>query len=378
MTVVGIIFSNIHDKNVPELTRRRTMASIPFGSRYRLIDFTLSNMVNSDITHVGVITHYNYQSLMDHIGSGKDWDLARRSGGIKLLPPYITAFANSANSLYSTRLEALHSIIEFINDCREEYVVLSDCDVVCNIDLRDILNRHIESGADMTIAVKKKLMTEESSKKYTIINSDDAGRITDVVSYSSGDLRGLHDVNLNIWVLKRKYLLDLLIDSNAHGYTSFTKDIIGRNIGKADIRVYRYGGYFASINSLSDYFMYNMDLLNANVREELFGVKNRPILTKIRNSAPTNYRDGSFVNNSLIAAGCVIEGKVENSILFRGVKVSRGSVVRNSILMQDTLVGENVELNCVISDKNVVIRDGITLSGAGSMPFYIDKMSIIY
>ena len=354
------------------------MASIPFGSRYRLIDFTLSNMVNSDITHVGVVTHYNYQSLMDHIGSGKDWDLARRSGGIKLLPPYITAFANNANFLYSTRLEALQSIISFINDCREEYVVLSDCDVVCNIDLRDIINRHVETGADMTIAVKKKLMTEDSSKKYTIINSDDEGKITDVVAYSSGDHRGLHDVNLNIWVLKRKYLLDLLVDSSAHGYTSFTKDIIGRNIGKADLRIYRYDGYFASVNSLGDYFMYNMDLLDSSVREELFGVKNRPVFTKIRNSAPTNYRAGSFVNNSLIAAGCIIEGKVENSILFRGVKVSRGSVVRNSILMQDTLVGENVELNCVISDKNVVIRDGITLSGAGSMPFYIDKMSIIY
>ena len=155
MSVVGIIFSNIHDKSIPELTRLRTMASVPFGCRYRLIDFTLSNMVNSGIKHVGIITHYNYQSLMDHLGSGIDWDLARRSGGIQILPPYITAFANTKNFLYTTRLEALKNIASFINECKEEYVVLSDCDVICNIDLNDVIEKHIESGADVTYVTKR-------------------------------------------------------------------------------------------------------------------------------------------------------------------------------------------------------------------------------
>ncbi|MBQ4648873.1 MAG: glucose-1-phosphate adenylyltransferase subunit GlgD [Clostridia bacterium] len=373
--VVGIIFSNIHDKNVSELTRRRTMASVPFGCRYRLIDFTLSNLVNSGITHVGVVTHYNYQSLMDHIGTGKDWDLARSSGGIKILPPYITAFANAQNSLYSTRLEAMKSMIEFISSCKEEYVLLSDCDVICNIDLSEMINAHITSGADMTIAVKRMYITHDV-RNVEIVESDADGVITDI-SEANGIVTGYRDINLNITVLHRTYLVNLIMDAVAHGYDSFTKDIVAKNLDNCDYRVYRYDNYFAGINSLTDYYMCNMDLLSSSARDSLFNVKNRPIYTKIRNSSPTVYEEGSSVKNSLIADGCVIHGTVENSILFRGVKVGKNTVIKNSILMQDTLIGENVSLNCVITDKDVVIRDGRTLSGHETKPFYIDKLTVV-
>ena len=149
MTVAGLVFSNIHDNNVPELTHKRTMASVPFGGRYRLIDFTLSNMVNADITKIGIITHYNYQSLMDHLGSGKDWDLSRSSGGLKILPPFVTAYDNTTNSVqpYSSRLEAMMGAYNFISPSTEDYFVLSDCDTVCNIDLRDVIDFHIENHA---------------------------------------------------------------------------------------------------------------------------------------------------------------------------------------------------------------------------------------
>lgn len=373
--VVGIIFSNIHDKNVSELTRRRTMASVPFGCRYRLIDFTLSNLVNSGITHVGVVTHYNYQSLMDHIGTGKDWDLARSSGGIKILPPYITAFANAQNSLYSTRLEAMKSMIEFISSCKEEYVLLSDCDVICNMDLSEMINAHITSGADMTMAVKRMYITHDV-RNVEIVESDADGAITDI-SEANGIVTGYRDINLNITILHRTYLVNLIMDAVAHGYDSFTKDIIAKNLDNCDYRVYRYDNYFAGINSLTDYYMCNMDLLSSSARDSLFNVKNRPIYTKIRNSSPTVYEEGSSVKNSLIADGCVIHGTVENSILFRGVKVGKNTVIKNSILMQDTLIGENVSLNCVITDKDVVIRDGRTLSGHETKPFYIDKLTVV-
>lgn len=373
--VVGIIFSNIHDKNVSELTRRRTMASVPFGCRYRLIDFTLSNLVNSGITHVGVVTHYNYQSLMDHIGTGKDWDLARSSGGIKILPPYITAFANAQNSLYSTRLEAMKSMIEFISSCKEEYVLLSDCDVICNMDLSEMINAHITSGADMTMAVKRMYITHDV-RNVEIVESDADGVITDI-SEANGIVTGYRDINLNITILHRTYLVNLIMDAVAHGYDSFTKDIIAKNLDNCDYRVYRYDNYFAGINSLTDYYMCNMDLLSSSARDSLFNVKNRPIYTKIRNSSPTVYEEGSSVKNSLIADGCVIHGTVENSILFRGVKVGKNTVIKNSILMQDTLIGENVSLNCVITDKDVVIRDGRTLSGHETKPFYIDKLTVV-
>ncbi|MGB4465700.1 MAG: sugar phosphate nucleotidyltransferase, partial [Eubacteriales bacterium] len=183
MSVAGIIFSNIHDSNISDLTRLRTMASVPFGCRYRLIDFTLSNMVNSGITNVYVITHYNYHSLMDHIGSGKDWDLARARGGITILPPFISAFANNVNVLYKTRLEALKSINHAISNIKDDYVVLSDCDVICNIDLNEIISDHIKSGADMTIAVKRMYLTPDSARINVIYKTDEGGVIQDVESY---------------------------------------------------------------------------------------------------------------------------------------------------------------------------------------------------
>lgn len=377
MSVQGIIFSNLHDKNIAELTRRRTMASVPYACRYRLIDFALSNMVNSGVSSISVITHYNYQSLMDHIGSGKDWDLARRSGGIKMLPPYMTAFSDNQSALYNTRLEALKSVNYSVSRFKADYVVLSDCDVICNIDLNDMINDHIANNADITMAVKRVLLTKESCKRNVIVDSDESGRITDVNAYPP-NVTGYRDIDLNIFVINREYLQSIVLDAIAHGYTSFNRDVLARGAARRNYRIYKYDGYFATINSLEDYYTHSMELLGDNaVRSSLFGVKNRPILTKIRNSAPAKYSDSAKVSNSLIADGCVIDGTVENSILFRGVKVGKGTTVKNSILFQDTVTGENVFLNCVIADKNAVIRDGRILSGHETLPFFIEKGKMI-
>ena len=372
MTAAGLIFSNIHDQSTPELTRVRTMASVPFGGRYRLIDFALSNMVNSGITKVGLITHYNYQSLLDHIGTGKDWDLARRSGGIKILPPYITAYDNAAGQkLYASRLEALMGARDFITRCTEDCFVLSDCDIICNIDLNAVIEDHAKSGADVTFVTKCVDVTDMLiSEQVGVISADADRNVTDFVM-----TKPTGEVNLytNIMVVSRNYMMNVLADSVAHGYTSFFRDIISHSIGKANYRIYEYDGWYAYIGSLESYFACSMQLLTDEARNGLFYVKNRPILTKVRNSAPTKYSEGANVKNSLVADGCVIEGTVENSILFRGVKVGKGTVVKNSILMQDTYTGSDVSLNCVITDKNAVIRDGRTLSGHESLPFFIGK-----
>ena len=373
MTVVGIIFSNIHDENIPDLTRMRTMASVPFGCRYRFIDFTLSNMVNSGIGHVGVITHYNYQSLMDHLGSGKDWDLARRSGGIQILPPYITAFASSRPSLYSTRMEALIGVLPFIRGAKEDYVVLSDCDVICNIDFSDMIKKHVDSGADCTIAVRHSYVVPRSGTSNNVVLSYDSdGNVTDIAENMDSQ-PSYRNVNLNMYVMRRKYLEEIVLDAMSHGYKSFTKDELEPRIGRDRIKVYECDGYFATVDSLADYFACSMDLLNPGTRRELFGVKERPVFTKVRNSVPTLYSNDAVAKNSLIADGCVINGTVENCILFRGVKVGRGSHIRNSILMQDTAVGDNVYLNCGMADKTAFIRDGRVLSGCETQPFYIEK-----
>ena len=376
MAVAGLIFSNIHNSSMPELTSVRTMASVPYGCRYRLVDFPLSNMVNSGITKIGIITHNNYQSLMDHIGTGKDWDLARRSGGIRILPPFISSY-DSANGgkLYSTRLEALMGVTNFISKCSEEYMVLSDCDAICTIDLNQVLEDHIKKNADITIVTRTVSEKKDiPSDGATEMKCDENGFATEVSAYIDHDRPA--EISTNIMIVNRLFLLNAVNDASAHGYRHFYKDIIARRVKSARINCYHYEGIYLQITSLESYFRCSMQLLDPEVRGGLFDESN-PIYTKLRNSAPTVYAEGSDVKNSYVADGCVIEGTVENSIIFRGVHVGKGTVVKNSILLQDTYTGDNVSLNCVITDKNVVIRNNRVLSGHESMPFFISKGAMV-
>ena len=259
------------------MTATRTMASLPFGGRYRLVDFALSNMVNSGITKVGIVTHNNYRSLMDHIGTGKDWDLARRGGGVIILPPFVTAYENSrAGKLYTTRLEALIGVMEFIKHCSEDAIVLSDCDAICNINLSKILEEHEQDGADLTIVTKQiNLGSMEPSPGNSIIYADEDGNVTDFVEHTKL-LRGEHDVSTNIMVFSKSFLLTLLLDALAHGYTSFYRQALSSSMGSANIRIYRHDGYFGKIDSLSSYYHANIDLLRTHTRDALFNVKDRP------------------------------------------------------------------------------------------------------
>ena len=377
MTAAGLIFTNIHDAAIPSLTKTRTIASVPYGCRYRLIDFILSNMVNANISVIGLITHNNYQSLLDHIGSGKDWDLARRTGGIKILPPFITAYDSvAANKVYASRLEALMGVMSFIRHRTEEYIVLSDCDSVYNIDLSGVIAAHSKSGADVTI-VTKEIPSDAGyiSQHEEIVRFDDSGKIYDFVKYSSAECENEKTININtnVMVMKTKYLQNTLQDATVRGYSSFYQDIIRRKVQKDNYRVYRYDGIYALVSSLESYYKSNMMLLRQEVREELFSVSERPVYTKVRNSPPVKYIDTCNVKNSLIADGCIIGGAVENSVLFRGVNVADGAVVKNSIIFQDTSIGRGAELNCVITDKDVIIKNERKLSGHSHLPFFVGK-----
>ncbi len=366
-SAVGVIFSNIHDENIPELSRHRTMASIPFGGRYRLIDFALSNMVNSGITTVGIVTKHNYQSLIDHLGSGKDWDLARKDGGIILLPP----FSDETDSPYSNRLEALKGITGFLNRRKEDYVVLSDCDGVARVDIADIIRYHEEKNADITLVYHEE--EEINSNYFLALTPDESGRIKDVqINPAIGDRTNVY---VNIMVLNREFLINIIKGAIAHGLSSFGRDVLSKNVDSLKLYGYRFNGYYAGVKSLQKYYQHSMELLDKTVRDALFGA--RDIYTKVRDSAPSKYINGAEVKNSLISDGCTIEGTVENCILFRGVKVGKGSVIRNSVIMQDTVIGSGVQLDSVITDKNVVIRDRRHLAGCDAMPFFIPKGSML-
>ncbi len=376
MAVAGLIFSNIHNAEIPELTSVRTMASLPFGCRYRLIDFPLSNMVNSGITKIGIIAHNNYQSLMDHIGTGKDWDLARRSGGIKILPPFITSYGSANNKLYRNRLEALMGVTNFISKCSEEHIVLSDCDYICNIDLNEVLEAHKENKADVTIVTRSCKATDTvPSEGLAKLAKDDNGLVREFTVFNGGS--DVEDVSTNIIVFNRLFLLNVINDAISHGYKQFYQEMLASRLNTARIYCYHYEGISLQVSSLVSYFDCSMQLLKPEVRKGLFNVENRAIYTKLRNSAPTVYAEGSKVVNSYVADGCVIEGTVENSIIFRGVHIGKGTVVKNSILLQDTFTGTNVSLNCLITDKNVVIRNDRVLSGHESMPFFISKGAMV-
>lgn len=375
MTAVGIIFSNLFDNNLPELTKSRALASVPFACRYRLIDFSLSNMVNSGIDNVYVVTHQNYESLMRHIGSGKDWDLARRKGGVKLLPPLMTAYAGQSIS-YNTRLESLKNIVHTIDRMTEDYVVLSDCDSICNINLSAMLSQHEKTGADVTIACKNVDITPDKAESAVAVFYDENGRVNDVVARPK--VVGNMNISIHIMVINRRYLQSLLHDAISHNYNNLYVDVLSKNLNCAKIFAYEYDGFYSNTVTLQDYYDCSMTLLgNSEERKSLFGVRHRPVFTKVHNTPPTKYGEDSLVVNSLVADGCIIDGTVENSIVFRGVKIGKGTVVRNSIVFKDTYLGEDVVLECVITDKKVVIRDGVKLCGHALQPFFIEKCKMI-
>jgi len=369
MKALGIIFSNLHDRQVHEMTGIRTMASVPFGGRYRLVDFVLSSMVNSGVKKVGIITKHNYQSLMDHVGSGKYWDLARKNGGLMMLPPFGDQVSST---LYTSRLQALEGAGAFIRRSSEDYVILSDCDSVCNIDYRPILAFHEEKGAEITFVYREKKVEHGSEKIVFELEPD--GRIASARKNRGGGANLC--VYANIAVMRRSCLISLLEDARANGYTSFSEDIMIKNRAQRRCYAYRFEGYFASIDSLANYLKHNLELLDKKNRDSLFA-PGRPINTKIKDSAPTFVGDYAEISDSLIADGCRIYGTVRHSILFRGVTVAKNAVVENCVIMQDAVISRDSSLAYVIADKGVVVKDNRVLAGCAALPYYVPKAVVL-
>ena len=367
---LGIIFPNSYDDQVPDLVNERLMASIPFASRYRMVDFVLSSMANCGISNVSVVVRKNYHSLMDHLGTGREWDMARRHGGLNIVPP----FAEKGVRIYSGRVEALGSIMNFLENQKEKYVVMSDANVALNYDFNALLAAHQASGADVTVAYQKTEIPEGRKNDNYTLTVDADGRVTELLF---NDYRpGKQNLDLNIYVLERETLIKLVKDATARGLIYFERDILAHNVNILDIRALEYTGYVAHICDMKSYFDENLKLIDEKNLNALFP-KQSPVYTKIRDDNPVRYVTGSRVESSILADGCVIEGTVENSVLFRGVRVKKGAVVKNCVLMQDTVVEVDAQLDCVVTDKNVKITAGKKLSGTESFPVYVQKNHIV-
>ncbi len=370
ISAAGIIFSSLNDNTLSRLTSDRTVSAIPFACRYRLVDFCLSNLVNANISNINIVANYNYRSLMDHIGSGKDWDLARRSGGINLISPYKTAKSATAK-MFSTRMEALINIQDYINEIKEDYVVLMDSDNVLNISITDVLETHAASGAAMTL-VTHRINSEYTSKHDRMMISADNGVIKDI-SMGSKYLESNPYLCLNIFVMSTLYLRKLIEEASAYKESSLTT-LIFKNYKTSLYKTYEYGGYVASVSSFLDYYKCSMELAkNSNARLSLLQKKDNPIFTRVHNSAPVTYLNNAKIKNSMIADGCVIDGTVENCVIFRNVRIERGAVVKNSVLFSGTVISKNASLNAIVTDKDVYVTEGVNLSGHDNMPFYIQK-----
>ena len=368
---LGIIFPNSYDSLVPELVTERLMASIPFASRYRMCDFMISSMVHCGIDNISILVPKNYHSLMDHLGSGREWDLTRKNGGLNIVPPY----AQKQVKVYEGRIEALESIRGYLKKQTEKYVIMTDSNIAVNFDFNDLLHAHIESGADATVVYRKqeipkpliKQSTEALDLYYALgVNGDHVSKI-----YINPTEKGEMNFCLNIYVVERELLIRMIDDAFVHGYTSFVRDILERQIEHLDVRGYCYDGYVAEIHDMKSYFEENMKLLEEENLNALFS--GNQIYTKIRDDNPTRYINGSKAKNVMVADGCVIEGEVENSILFRGVHIGKGAKVKNCVLMQDTIVEDNASVEYVITDKDVTITEGKSLTGNDSFQVFVAK-----
>ena len=366
----GIIFAYRSSPALRELTQHRNTSSLPYGGRYRAIDFMLSNMVNAGVGDVGLIVHASYQSLLDHVGSGKDWDLSRKHGGLRILPPF--SYANKQGSkAYRGRMDALEGVYSYLQNIRQDYVVLAGGDTVVNLPLADAFESHLKSGADITAVCTHQYKGDPHGSIYFTLGPD--GMVTDTaISPITPTGYGA----LEVYIMSKELLLRLVGHCAAHDIPSFGRGILGAMTGALKIAPYFFDGYAARLQSVEGYYARSMELLDASVRADLFDPA-RPIKTKDRSDPSTYYGPQSKSVNSLVADGCIIEGEVENSILFRGVHVEQGAKVSNCILMQGSVIQTGAVLRYAITDKSVRVNPGRMLMGHETYPLAIAKNAVV-
>lgn len=361
---LGIISATESRDNLRRLAAHRSIAAIPLGGKYRVVDFALSNMVNAGITSVAILTESDARSLRDHVGTGRAWDLNRRHGGIFV-------FNDIAKERLTYDIKVLKENIEFLMRSKEEYVVISSTHLISSFDLKKLMDEHEKSGADIT-AVYKKVDTADIDflelGAYKI-NSD--GTIAEVYKNQGRDKKA--NISMEMFVLSKKLLMELIEKCAYINYSRNSRSIIYEHIGKLNIRGYEYTGYLGSINSLLSYFRTNMDMLSVDITKELFFDEENPVYSKSKDSVPTEYFETCKVSNALVANGCKIKGEIKRSIISRSTIVEEGAYIENSIILQNCTIKSGVKLKNVILDKNVTLSEGTELKGSDLYPLVIEK-----
>ncbi len=364
--VLGLIFSNANEDSISQLTAKRTMASVPFGGKYRMIDFPLSNMSNAGINNVGIIAASNYFSLMDHVGSGNAWDLSKRKSGVSILPPF-------SGKSFDNPIETLDTLHGYIEHGDEEDILICNTTEVANIDYQQMYYQHVMNGADITFCYKFQDISENKIRP-TVAEIDENGRITKI--QIKPQLLGECNLLSSSFMIKKDLLMSIVRECISTNKTSLIKIFLDFDLQDYKVFGYEHKGYMRMLCSMQDYYSISMDLMKAEVRDDLFNPE-RPIYTKVRDDRPSRYGFESKVKGSLIAQGCEINGSVENSIISKGVVIGENAVVKNCIIMQDSVIGENAAISNVIIDKDCNIASDQQLMGAPNYPVYIERGSII-
>ena len=369
MDAFCILFTDTYDEDentLIELSGHRTLASIPFGGRYRLIDFMLSSLVGAGVHNIGIITKSKYGSLVDHLGWGKDWDLNRKNGGLKILTPFATAGYS-----YDNQFEILKSVNAYTESINKEYVIVANANMVANIDFCKMMAQHQKNDADITLLCTKRI----AHNKDLEIATDENNKVKNAIIKSSPD-NSKKLVAEDIFVMKKALLCEFIDLGATYGWGTIKKDILAKRFSYLNIYAYRHEGYFKVIDDLSGYLLSNMDMLKKDTRTEIFN-KSNPILTRTKDSVPTKYGDNACIKNSFVADGCFIDGEVSNSVIFRNVRIDAGAKIKNSVIMQNSRIDSNVTLDNAVVDKNAIITSHKRLCGEATQPIVVKKGKIV-
>ncbi len=366
MKVLGLVFTN--ESSLGDLTNKRNMASLPFGGRYRQVDFALSNLAGAGVRHIGIISRHNYQSLMNHVGPGEEWGLELEEGGLEFLTPY----AMSTTDIYRGKLDALHSVMGFLEYGKEdEYVIMTDAAILSNIDLNDVLDSHIQSGKDITVVTKTGIAN--GSKQLDLaLKLDKKGEVSDIAVDYVAPAEYL--ASMDIFVLSKNWLIKQVQEHIARNLFHMDRDLVLGlwQKGELAINVYQFQGIAMFNETVEEYFRNSLSLITKEVRHDLF-FYNHPVYTRVRDRVPTYYGENCAIEDCVVADGCMLGGQVSNSILFRNVTVCSGAQVENCVIMNDTVIGENAQLKYVILDKDVTVSPDAKLFGSPSNPIIVKR-----
>lgn len=368
MKAVGIVLAGGSNNRMGQLSKKRAVAAMPVAGSYRCIDFVLSNMSNSHIQKVAVLTQYNSRSLNEHLNSSKWWDFGRKQGGLYVLTPFIT---EENSSWYLGTADSIYQNLDFLRRCHEPYVIITSGDCVYKMDYEKILDYHIQTKADITVAVKDLTDPSEDLHRFGIIRMAEDGRITNFEEKPL--IAQTNTASIGVYVIRRRLLIELVQKAHEEGRNDFVQDILVRYKDVKKIFAYKHDGYWQNISTIDSHYQTNMDFLRRDVREYFF--RDYPnVYSKIEDLPPAKFNPGSNIKNALISSGCIVNGEVQNSILFKKVYVGNNCVIKNSIILNDVYIGDNTVIeNCIVESRDTIRANSSYIGDDGKVKIVVEK-----